>query len=180
MCDADALDDGRVAEDDWGAGEVVEESNSGAEKDRGDVDVDFVEESSVEALLDGVGAVDSNGLPGSCGSGLVDGGFDAVGNEVHSRVGTWPPVGDVVGEHKCRSPGVVSAPSLGDVEGASAGKHGTQFGDETVKVLGARPGHAKRHGVRSSNGDFNVAGEVPVEHFGHAIVEVGDVAVERH
>ena len=58
VCDADALDDGRVAEDDWGAGEVVEESNSGAEKDRGDVDVDIVEESRVEALLDSVGAVD--------------------------------------------------------------------------------------------------------------------------
>ena len=39
VCDAD---DGRAAEDDWGAGEVVEESNSGAEKDSGDVDVDFV------------------------------------------------------------------------------------------------------------------------------------------
>ena len=57
VCDADALDDARVAEDDWGAGEVVEESNSGAEKNRCDVDVDFVEESSVEALLDGVCAV---------------------------------------------------------------------------------------------------------------------------
>jgi hypothetical protein len=180
VSDADAWDDGRVAEDDWGASEVVEESNSGAEKDRGDVDVDFVEESRVETLLDGVGAVDSNGLPGSCGFGLVDGGFDTVGDEVYGRVGTWPPVGDVVGEHECRSPGVVSAPSLGFVEGASAGEHGAKFGYETVKVLGARTGHAKRHGVRSSNGDFNVAGEIPVEHFGHAIVEVGDVAVERH
>ena len=65
MCNADPRDHGRVAEDDWGAGEVVEESNSGAEKNRCDVDVDFVEESSVEALLDGVCAVDSNGLPGS-------------------------------------------------------------------------------------------------------------------
>jgi hypothetical protein len=79
VCDADARDDGRVAEDDWGAGEVVEESSSGAEKDRGDVDADFVEESSVKALLDGVGSVDSNGLPCSCGLSLVDGGFDTLG-----------------------------------------------------------------------------------------------------
>src|SRR2546426_6824731 len=167
MCNADALDYGRVAEDDWGAGEVVEESNSGAEKNRCDVDVDFVEEASVEALLDGVGAVDSNGLPGSCGFGLVDGGFDTVGDEVHSRVGTRPPVGDVVGEHECRSKSVVSTPSFGLVEGASAGEHGTNFGHESVKVVGARPGHLKRHGVRSSRADFNVARGVPVEHFGH-------------
>ncbi len=93
MCNADAWDHGGVAEDDWGAGEVVEESNSGAEKNRCDVDVDFVEESSVEALLDGVGAVDSNGLPASCSFGLVDSGFDTVGDEVHSRVGRCHPSG---------------------------------------------------------------------------------------
>src|SRR6058998_3353241 len=51
----------------------------------------------------------------------------------------------------------------------------------TSKVLGARPGHLERHGVRPSGVDFDVARvDVPVEHFGHAIVEVGDVAVERH
>lgn len=46
VCNADALDHGRVAEDCWGAGgagEVGEESNSGAEKNRCDVDLDFVE-----------------------------------------------------------------------------------------------------------------------------------------
>src|SRR5258708_27570892 len=118
MCDADAWDHGRVPEDDRGAGEVVEESNSGAKKNRCDVDVDLVEESSVETLLDGLGAVDSNGLPGSWGLGLVHSGLDTVGHEVHSRVGTRPPVGDVVGEHECRSPGVVPAPSLGFVKGA--------------------------------------------------------------
>ncbi len=84
MCDTDAWDDGRIAEDDWGAGQVVEEPNSGAEKYRSDVDVNFVQKSSVEALLDGVGAVDSNGLPGSCGFGLIDGVFDTVGDEMHS------------------------------------------------------------------------------------------------
>jgi hypothetical protein len=46
-----------VAEDNWGCGEMVEEPNSGAEKERGNVDVDFVKQSSVEALLDDVGAV---------------------------------------------------------------------------------------------------------------------------
>lgn len=160
---------------------MVEESYAGAEKDRGDVDVDFVQESSVEALLDGVGVVDSNGLPSSRCFGLFDGGFDTVGDKVHSRVGSWPSVGNVVGEYECRSPGVVSTPSMGDVEGAPAGEHGTKFGRETAKVVGARPGDAERHRVRSSGADFNVArGEVPIEHFGHAIVEVRYVAVERH
>src|SRR5258708_335236 len=145
MCNADALDYGRVAEDDWGAGEVVEESNSGVEKKRCDVDVDFVEESGVEALLDGVGAVDSNGLPGGRGLGLVDGGFDPVGDEVHSRVGTRPPVGDVVGGHECRTKRVVSSPSFGLVEGASAGEQCTKFGHESVKVVCSRLAHLKRH-----------------------------------
>ena len=48
VCDAGARDHGRVAKDGWCAGEVVEESNSGAKKNRRDVDVDFVEESSIQ------------------------------------------------------------------------------------------------------------------------------------
>ena len=40
VCNADAADHRRVARDDWRAGEVVEESNSGAKKNRCDVDVD--------------------------------------------------------------------------------------------------------------------------------------------
>jgi hypothetical protein len=48
-------------------------------------------------------------------------------------------------------------------------------------MLGARPRHLEGHGVRSSGVEFDVARvEVPVEHFGHAIVAVGDVPVERH
>jgi hypothetical protein len=53
-----------VAKDGWRAGEVVEESNSGAKKYCREVDMDFVEEASIQALLDGVSAVDPNGLPG--------------------------------------------------------------------------------------------------------------------
>src|SRR3954452_8220815 len=49
---ADARDHRRVAEDGWRAGEVVEESNSGAKKNRRDVDVDLVEEAGIQALLD--------------------------------------------------------------------------------------------------------------------------------
>jgi hypothetical protein len=45
VCNADARDHRRVAKDGWRAGEVVEESNSRAKKNRRDVDVDFVEES---------------------------------------------------------------------------------------------------------------------------------------
>ena len=48
VCNADARDHRRVAKDGWRAGEVVEESNSGAKKNRRDVDVDFVEEASVQ------------------------------------------------------------------------------------------------------------------------------------
>ena len=84
MCNADAPDHRRVAKDGWRGGEAVEESNSGAKKYRREVDVDFVEEASIQALLDGVSAVDPNGLPGGGGFGLVHGAFDAVGYEVDS------------------------------------------------------------------------------------------------
>ena len=58
MRNADARDHRRVAKDGWRDGEVVEESNSGAKKNRRDVDVDFVEETGIQELLDGVSAVD--------------------------------------------------------------------------------------------------------------------------
>jgi hypothetical protein len=48
VCHAEARDYRRVAKDGWGAGEVVEESNSGAKQNRRDVDADFVEESSIQ------------------------------------------------------------------------------------------------------------------------------------
>ena len=63
VCNADARDHRRVAKDGWRAGEVVKESNAGAKQNRCDVDADFVEEASIQALLDGVSAVDPNGLP---------------------------------------------------------------------------------------------------------------------
>jgi hypothetical protein len=44
VCHADARDHRRVAKDGWRAGEVVEESNSGAKENRRDVDANFVEE----------------------------------------------------------------------------------------------------------------------------------------
>jgi len=63
VCHADARDHRRVAKDGWRVGEVVKESNSGTEKNRRDVDVDFVEEARIQALLDGVSAVDPHDFP---------------------------------------------------------------------------------------------------------------------
>src|SRR3954470_13285460 len=181
MGNADAPDHPRVTHEDWRAREAVEESNSGAKKNRRDVDVDFVEESSIQELLDGVGAVDPNGLPAGGGFGLVHGAFDAVGDELDCRVGSRPSGRDVVGKDECWSPSVVSAPPLGDVESASTGEYGTKFGPETAKVLGTRCRHLERHGVRTSGVELDLPRvEVPVEYFGHAIVAIGDVAVERH
>jgi hypothetical protein len=68
---------------------------------------------------------------------------------------------------------------MSDLERASTGEHSTKSGRKTAKVLGARLGHLERHGVCPSGADFDVSGvHVPVEHFGHAIAEVSDVAVE--
>ena len=104
MGDADTRSHGRAAQDGWCAGEMVEQSNSGAEKNRRDVNVDFVEEASIQALLDGVSAVDPDGLPGGRGLGLDHGAFDAVGDEVDRRVGPRPSVGDVMSKYECRAP----------------------------------------------------------------------------
>ena len=135
VCNADARDHRRVAKNGWRAGEVVKESNSGAKKNRGNVDVDFVEEASIQQLLDRVSTVDPNGLHGGGGFGLVHGAFDAVGHELDSRVGSRPSSGDLVGKDECRSPSVISAPAFCDFERASTGEHGTQSGRETAKVL---------------------------------------------
>jgi len=63
VCHADARDHRRVAKHDRRADEAVEESNSGAKKYRRDVDVDFVEEASIQAPLDGASAVDPTDFP---------------------------------------------------------------------------------------------------------------------
>ena len=82
MCHADAGNHLRVAQDGGGAGEMVEESNAGAKKNRSDVDLDFIEEAGIQALLNGVRAVDGYRLSGSGGFGLADGALEAVGHEV--------------------------------------------------------------------------------------------------
>jgi len=48
MCNADALDHRRIAKNGWRAGEAVEESNTRAKKNRRHVDVNFVEEPSIQ------------------------------------------------------------------------------------------------------------------------------------
>src|SRR5689334_25449662 len=101
---------------------MVEESNSGAKKYRCDVDADLVEEAGIQQLLDGVGAVDSDGLPGGGGFGLAHGALDAVGHEVDGRIRTRPSGGDVVGEYERRSPRVIAVPAVGDLERASTGE----------------------------------------------------------
>ena len=58
--------------------------------------LELVEEAGVQALLDGVSAVDPDGLPGGGGLGLAHGALDAVGHEVDGRVGSRPPGGDVI------------------------------------------------------------------------------------
>jgi len=107
---------------------------SGAKKNRRDVDVDFVEEPSIQQLLDGVGAVDANGLPGGGGFGLAHGAFDASITKCTVELGRGHPAG-TWWSVRMRVPSVVSAPAVGDVEGASAGQHGTKSGREAAKVL---------------------------------------------
>ncbi len=48
VCNADARDHRRIAQDGWRAAKVIEESNAGTKKKRYDVNVDFVEEASIQ------------------------------------------------------------------------------------------------------------------------------------
>jgi hypothetical protein len=82
----DARDHRGVAKDGWRTGEVVEQSNARAKKNRGNVDVDFVEEASIQALLDRAGTANPDGLPGRGGFGLLHGAFEPVGHEMDCRV----------------------------------------------------------------------------------------------
>lgn len=52
----------------------------------------------IQALLDGVSAVEPNVLPGGSGFGFLHRAFNTVGHEVNSRIGSRPSVGDVVGQ----------------------------------------------------------------------------------
>src|SRR4051812_45989732 len=137
---------------------MLEESNAGAKKYRRDVDVNLVEKPSIEQLLNGVGAVDRHGFPGSGGFGLLYGAVDAVRDEVDRRVGSRPSGGDLMSNYECRSPGVISAPTVSNLESASTGEHGTELGPETAKVPGARLGHIEGHGVRPSGVELHVSG----------------------
>ena len=96
MGNADSLDHRRAAKKGWRAGEVVKESNSGAEKNGRDVDIELVEKAGIHQLLDGVSSVDPDGLPRGGGFGLLHGTFEAVSHEVDRRVGSRPSGGDVM------------------------------------------------------------------------------------
>ena len=123
MFSAEAGVNVRVAREGWRAGEVGGESNSGARKNRRDVDVDFVEEPRVQ-FGDSMSrwARASPGAPFCFGRGLGCVGA-RLGWSVMCRadeVGVGYPLG-------CWSPGVVSAPpsalsKVRQAEGMAAGE----------------------------------------------------------
>src|SRR5215510_5181144 len=98
--------------------------------------------------------MDANGLPAGGGLGLVHGACDAIGHEMDSRVGSRPSGGNLVSKYECWSPRVISVPAVGDLERTPTGQHGTKFGPEIAKVLGARFGHLERHRVRPAGVEF--------------------------
>ena len=180
---SDALDHRWVAENHWGAGEVVEQSNARAKKDRGEVDLNLVEEPRVKELSDDVRAVNPHRLPGRGRLGLTNGALEAVCYEVDCRVRPRPSVRYLVGQHERWPPRMVTAPAMGLVEGVSTGEDSTQFGPQSADALRARFGELERHGIRASCAELDIPRtEVPSEHFIHAIVAVGNEAVQgcRH
>src|SRR4029453_1639129 len=103
---------------------LVEHRDPGSEQQRNEVDVYLVEKPGVEALPDGVAAVNAHrAFAGGCGrSGHRA--LEPVGNEMYGRAGPGPSLRHVVSEDECRnSPPVLTAPAFGLFEGTAAREH---------------------------------------------------------
>jgi hypothetical protein len=85
MRDAHTSDHGRIPEDHRRVAGLVEQRDPGSEQQRDEVDVYLVQKPGVEALPDGVAAVNAH-RAFSGGSGrLGHGAFEPVGDEVDGR-----------------------------------------------------------------------------------------------
>lgn len=117
---------------------MVEQPHSSAWQHGSQIDVDLVEQPGVQALLDRLGAVhrfrSSNGA------------LDAVGDELDCRAGSWPALGQVVGDDEGgHIPRVLASSAIGDLEGAPHGEHRADLSLQTAQVVGARPRYVERH-----------------------------------
>jgi hypothetical protein len=108
--------------------QIGEKADAAAEQDGDEVYVDFVEKASLKVLLGDVRGADGNVALARDGAGLLKGCFDAVSDD--GPISAWSDmhVGRVVSEQKERSTnGVVTAPAVGDVEGAPSSDYRPAF-----------------------------------------------------
>jgi hypothetical protein len=103
--------------------EAVEQADTFTEEDCGEINVELVEQSGVQALLDRVSAMDADRLVASRRFGLCDGSLHAIGDETHTRVGR-PPVGNMMGDDEGgHSKGMLPTPGVGGITGTPPGEH---------------------------------------------------------
>src|SRR5262245_36494272 len=100
MRDATAFDDCRVVEHHGWMSEVAEESHAVAEKNGREIDVEFVDDSGVETLLDDVGSRDTDRLLAGDGLCLRDRILDTVEDDCDRRVVAWPAFWRAVGDEE--------------------------------------------------------------------------------
>src|SRR5215211_9179668 len=116
-----ALDHPRALQVDRPGAEVVEQADAAPEQDRHQVDVDLVQESCPEALLHDAGGAHADVLVAGNRLRLLQGAFEAVGDEGERRSVIDPRWWDRAGHDKDRDiQGVVAAPPMGEIEGPAA------------------------------------------------------------
>src|SRR5262245_62594932 len=116
MCDPRVFDEPYAFQFNWLGTEMVEQSDTLSEQDRRQVDMDFVEQPGLEALLRETRGGYRHILV-ACGLlCLTNGAFNAVGDECERRSLLDPFLWDGMGNNKTRRMGRIAAPGPGDVE----------------------------------------------------------------
>jgi len=118
------LDEPYAFQFNWLSAEMLEQSDAITEQDRRQVDMYFVEQPGLEALLRDTRGGDGHILV-ACGLlCLTNGAFHAVGHEGERRTLLDPFLWDGVGDNKTRGMGRIAAPGFGDIEHSPSCQHG--------------------------------------------------------
>src|SRR5215211_7303014 len=182
-----ALDHPRALQVDRPGAEVVEQADAAAEQDGYQVDVDLVEESRPDALLHDARGAHADVLVAGDRFRLLEGAFQAVGDEGERRSFVDPLLWDRAANNKDRYvQGVFATPPIGEVEGPSTEHQRPCRFARLAEELGGRRRDLEDH-VGSRQPVFGVATGVPRQEplaaVSHgcfsAVVRPTDKSVER-
>src|SRR5215207_5243249 len=166
---------------------MVEQSDTVSEQDGRQVDLYFVKESRVDALLRDAGGAYTDGLVACYRFRLLYGAFDAVRDERERRSFVNPFLWERMGNNKDRYVhGVPATPRIGYVERPPS-RHQRPYRLHLLKDLGAGRRDLERHRT-ARHPIFGVAAEVPrkepftaiAQRSLRAIVRPGNESIQGH